>query len=127
MEEGAAGPPLDLAAAQAALLADRATLIAELGLDGGAALGDQKVLAAAAKEARKRGAAKQAKTAHVPVMARRSLRCVALGWQRLPVSPPRARAPRVPSFFPASRGKPNRHPPQRAKLGPRGRRQPGAP
>jgi len=73
--EDAEDAPLDLAAAQAALLAERATLIQELGLDGGAALGEQKAVAAAAKEARKRGAVKQAKAAPAaPLMARRSLR-----------------------------------------------------
>ena len=72
--EGAA--PLDLFAAQAALLAERAVLIAELGLDGGANLADQRALAGAAKEARKRGTSKQAKTTEAPLMARRSLRCV---------------------------------------------------
>ncbi len=62
-----------LAAIQAQLLNERSKLIVELGLDGG--LAEQKQMAGAAKEARKRGAAKKDKSSSAePVMARRSLR-----------------------------------------------------
>ncbi len=63
-----------LAAIQAQLLNERSKLIVELGLDGG--LAEQKQIAGAAKEARKRGAAakKDKSSSAEPVMARRSLR-----------------------------------------------------